>query len=115
MKAGNLVLAAGLILGSSLMPLGSALADTWVVCTPTGVASFSNRIHVRCSQSFSGIAFFAYKAGDSAGAARYMSLASSAMISGRNLRILYNPADQSGTAIGCQAGDCRLLTGMEMM
>jgi hypothetical protein len=115
MKTSNLLVATGLVFALSAVLAETAVADTAVICTPTGAASFSNRVHVRCSQSFSGIAFFAYKSSDSAGAARYLSLATSALIAGRNVRIFYNPADQSGTSIGCQASDCRLLTGLEMM
>jgi hypothetical protein len=105
---------AGLAFG--MLTTGSAVfaANKSVICTPTGVATFPNRIHVRCSQSFSGIVFFAYRTSDSAGAARNMSMATSALISGRNVRIFYDPADQSGSKIGCNVKDCRLLQGLEI-
>lgn len=95
--------------------LESSMIPTSVICTPTGAATFSNRIHIRCAQSFSGVVFFAYRSSDSAGAARYMSMATSALISGRNVRIFYDPADLSGTNIGCLTSDCRLLQGLEIL
>jgi hypothetical protein len=113
MKTKSLVLLAGLAYGLLNVPIASA--DTSFICTPTGVATFAQRIHVRCSAAQSGIAFFAYRSSDATGAARNLSLASSALIAGRNLRIFYNPADLTGSAIGCGNSDCRLITGMEML
>ncbi len=111
MKAIWLVLLA--IMACGLVTDATA-AETSVICTPTGVATFATRIHVRCSQSFSGVVFFALASSDSAGAARAMSMATSALIAGRNIRIFYDPADLSGTGIGCQTGDCRLIRGLEI-
>jgi hypothetical protein len=96
-------------------PAEANASQTWVTCTPSSVATYFERIHIRCSESFSGISFFAYGTKkDPAGAARSMSMATSALISGRNVKILYDPEDQSGASIGCQTGDCRLLIGLEM-
>lgn len=103
-----------LCLGMLFTSQATFAAQTWVSCTPKSVATYSSRIHIRCAQSFSGIVFFAYRSSDSAGAARYMSMATSALISGRNVRVLYDPADRSGAQIGCQVGDCRLLRGLEV-
>jgi hypothetical protein len=106
------IMACGLLMSD---PAEANAAQTWVACTPSSVATYSERIHVRCSESFSEISFFAYGTKkDPAGAARYMSMATSALISGRNVKILYDPEDQSGASIGCQTGDCRLLLALEM-
>lgn len=115
MTRARILLVAALGWGVGLGPGMSSAAETSVICTPTGVATFPSRVHVRCAQSFSGIAFFAYASSDSAGAARTMSVATSALISGRNVRIFYDPADQSGAGIGCQTGDCRLIRGLEIL
>jgi len=114
MKAKYLVLLAGLVCGLLIEATRVSAAETSVICTPTGVATFSGRIHIRCAQSFSGVFYFAYSSSDSAGAARYMSMATSALISGRNVRIFYDPGDQSGASIGCRTNDCRLLRGLEI-
>ena len=114
MKGKHLVLAAGLYCGLSVAVPTASAAEVWVTCTPTGVATYPSRVHIRCAQSFSGVVYFAYKASDSAGAARNMSMATSALIAGRNVRVLYDPADQSGASIGCQTNDCRLLRGLEI-
>lgn len=114
MTAKHLVLLAGLVCGLLIETTGVSAVETSVICTPKGVATFSSRIHIRCAQSFSGVVFFAYRSSDSAGAARYMSMATSALISGRNVRIFYDPADLSGAGIGCRTNDCRLLRGLEI-
>lgn len=114
MKTKSFILLAGLAYGL-LLNAPAANADTSFICTPTGVATFPQRVHVRCSAAQSGIAFFAYRSSDSTGAARNLSLASSALIAGRSLRIFYNPADLSGSSVGCNKSDCRLITGMEML
>lgn len=114
MKTVGLILLVSLVYGS-LLGLGVAsAAEISVVCTPTGVATYPSRIHIRCAQSFAGIVFFAYGSRDASGAARNMSMATSALIAGRSLVIFYDPADRSGTRIGCLAHDCRVLTGLEI-
>ncbi|MGC8779839.1 MAG: hypothetical protein ACP5UQ_03150 [Anaerolineae bacterium] len=87
--------------------LAAPEASTWVSCTPNSVAAYSNRIHVRCNESYSGIRYFAYPTTNAAAAARYLSLLTSARVAGHTLQILYDPADTGGTAYGCAAGDCR--------
>lgn len=91
-------------------------AEITVVCTPSGVATFHNRVQIRCAQTFSGIAVFAVTAEPAATAARYMTLATSAMVAGRNVRITFDPADQGAAlAAGCPAAtDCRPLRGLEI-
>jgi hypothetical protein len=89
-------------------------AATWVTCTPNNVAAFSNRIHVRCNESYSGIRYFAYPTTNAAAAARFLSLLASAQVAGHTLQILYDPADTSGTAYGCLASDCRPLQAVAL-
>jgi hypothetical protein len=114
MKTLHLTLLASLACGSLFQAPSATAAETSVVCTVTGVANFSARMHVCCAQSFSGIFFFAHRSSDSAGAARYTSIATSALIAGRTVRIFYDPADLTGSSIGCGNGDCRLLRGLEV-
>ena len=94
--------------------LAAPNAATWVTCTPNNVAAFSNRIHVRCNESYSGIRYFAYPTTNAAAAARYLSLLASAQVAGHTLSILYDPADTSGPAYGCLAGDCRPIQGVAL-
>ena len=89
-------------------------ASTWVTCTPNQVAAYQNRIHVRCNESYSGIHYFAYPTTNAAAAARYLSLLASAQVAGHTLSILYDPADTSGPAYGCLAGDCRPIQGVAL-
>src|SRR6266516_3471807 len=84
-------------------------AETWISCTPIQVVTYQVRLHVRCAAAVGGISFFAAPTQDVAFAARVLSVITAAQVAGRTLTILFDPADQSGVGIGCQAGDCRLI------
>jgi len=85
----------------------SASSAGWVNCTANSVAVFPNRIHVRCTQSYSGIRYFAYPSSNAASTARFLSILTSAQVSGHVLQVLYDPADHSGTSYDCALSDCR--------
>ena len=85
------------------------------ICTPIAVATFLQRVHVRCSPAAGAIAYFAVcTASDSANASRFLSVFTTAKVTGKNVAIYYTPSDTSGTACGCAAGDCRLAYGAEI-
>lgn len=91
-------------------------AATWYTCTPVRVASFATRIHVRCAAAApNGIWYFAYPTSDTANASRFLSLLSTALVAGKQVNVLYDPADTSGAAYGCLAADCRALRAVEML
>ena len=87
-------------------------------CTPTAVAAFTNRVHVRCSAGAppgNAIFYFAYcSANDSALASRFLSVFTTAKVTAKNLVLFYTPSDLSGTNCGCSTTDCRVLTGAEV-
>jgi hypothetical protein len=86
----------------------ASAADVWVDCTPVAVATFANRAHVRCTPTIGGgIIYFAVNASDTAFAARFVSIGTAALVSGRGLSVFYDPADTSGTTFGCASSDCR--------
>jgi len=88
----------------------------WHTCTSEKVAAYANRIHVRCSNPApGGIYFFALGTTHSSHAARVLSILSMAHVTGKQLAILYDPTDTSGSAIGCQVGDCRLIQSAEIL
>ncbi|NOZ51153.1 MAG: hypothetical protein GXP37_14075 [Chloroflexi bacterium] len=91
----------------TLVGITSPSSASWVNCTANSVAVFSNRIHVRCTQSYSGIRYFAYPTTDAASVARFLSILTSAQVSGHLLQVLYDPADHSGTSYSCASNDCR--------
>jgi hypothetical protein len=102
----------GLIVAVDLFGSGIAAAATIdISCTPVQVAVFTNapRLHVRCAASVGGINFFALSTANAPLAARVLSILTTAQVAGRTLGIRYDPADTSGTSIGCQANDCRLI------
>jgi hypothetical protein len=43
-----------------------------------------------------------------------LSLLSAAFTAKKKLTIWYDPSDQSGSVIGCQTNDCRLIRGARM-
>jgi len=94
---------------------GNASAQVIVTnCQPVEVASLENRIHVRCATATSGgIVYFALGTkrtpDESAFALRSLSLASTALVSGRGLAIRFDASNTTGAAIGCLANDCRLI------
>ena len=94
----------------------AATLDTFT-CTPSGVASFSNRVHVRCSNLAPGnIRYFAVcSAPDAAAASRYLSTFTTGFVMGKNIVIYYTPSDTSGTACGCGTSDCRVIWGAEVL
>lgn len=81
-------------------------------CTPSNVAVFDARVHVKCVESVGGIQYFAVSNADSAKASRTLSVINSAIVTGRSLFIWYTPSDTSGTSFGCQAKDCRTIEGI---
>jgi hypothetical protein len=91
----------------------SAAADD-VACTPTEVAVYHNsspRVHVKCSAAqtdgSSTIWYWAIQTTDPQWANRFISVATTALVSGRDLTIRYTPFDTSGAAWGCGSTDCR--------
>ena len=88
----------------------NAAGPTWITCTPVNVGVFDPRVHVQCNSG--SISFFAKSTANANQAARVLSVLSIAHATGRTLNIEYDPADTSGTAIGCQANDCRLILGV---
>lgn len=90
-------------------------AATWYRCTPANVASYTTRIHVKCTVATGGIQYFAYPTRDTANASRFLSLLSTAAVAGRQVDVLYDPADTSGAAYGCGVGDCRPILGVALV
>ena len=95
--------------GLAVRPAVAAPVD--VFCTPNQVVVFTEepRLHVRCSESFAGIVYFATSTTDAAHAARILSLIQTALVAGRTLIVNYDPDDLSGADIGCNTNDCRLI------
>ncbi len=93
-----------------LMGVNALAAET--TCTPSNLAVYDTRVHVKCEESVGGIQWFATSTADSAKAARVLSVINTAMVTGRALFINYDPDDVSGASFGCQTGDCRIITGI---
>jgi len=89
----------------------------YFVCTPQQVGVFTQRVHVRCAPSApNNISYFAScYASDSATASRFLSIFTTAKVTGKNVAIYYTASDTSGTSCGCGSSDCRVIWGAEVM
>jgi hypothetical protein len=96
----------------------SAQAQVTKACTIWEIAIFPNRVHVLCTTPYidgaESISYFAYPTSDSAGASRYLSLFETAKATGVTVTIYFNTGDHTGTTFGCQAADCRKITGAQL-
>lgn len=104
-------LAAAFVCAAALLPAATARAAAeWVACDPVAVATFENRVHVRCAASVGGgIIYFARPSTDGAETQRFLSTLLAAQVAGRTLSILTDLADTSGAAFQCNPSDCRRL------
>lgn len=86
-------------------------AEQWALCRPAEVVAYQNRVHVRCEVPVApNIVFLATPTQpDFRFATRVVALGAAAQTSEKTLVILFDPADTTGPAFGCQAGDCRPL------
>ena len=111
-----LALLAGLVLKSRVSAAAPSAPDAVFSCTPSTVATFTNRVHVSCSPAApNGIVYFAYcSTKDSATANRFLSTFTTAKVTGKALYIYYNPNDTSGTSCGCASNNCRVIEGAEV-
>ena len=88
----------------------SFAASSFFGCKSVEVATYPERIHVKCAQPANGNYFyFAIPTANSAHAARILSTLLMGHTVGKNLVVEFDPADTSGTAFGCGANDCRRL------
>jgi hypothetical protein len=89
--------------------------NSYFICSPANAAVFSNRVHIKCSNTpGSGVYYFAAATNDSAGASRYLSLITTALVTGKQVEVWYDPAGD-GSAWGCGTGDCRPIQGMALL
>lgn len=108
--------ASGLRFQESVASAAELEAETWHTCTPANVAAFTSRIHVKCAAAAAGgIWYFAFPTRDAAGAARYLSLLSTALVAGKQVQIFYDTTDTSGASYGCATSDCRPIRAVGLL
>ena len=94
-----------------------------ISCTSQEVRTFSNRVHVRCLESYpdsSGAASIRFFAAPSNPTRLYEDLRDFGGLAmaghgAPRLVLNYDPADTSGTSFGCQAHDCRRITAVRLV
>jgi hypothetical protein len=99
-----------LVLTFVCLSLGALRAEAQrnLECNPVDVASFGNRVHVRCNPGNGPIVFFAVSTENPATAQRFQDLALAALLNGKKLTIQYEQRDTTtGPAFGCASSDCR--------
>jgi hypothetical protein len=111
-QKGRSFIAASVALAIAALAAPAWASSTWISCTPVNTATYQSRVHVKCAASVGGISYFAASTSDWAYVARILSIGESALLGGRTLDILYDPADVSGAGIGCATVDCRLIQGI---
>jgi len=79
-------------------------------CTPISVMTYSNRVHVRCSNPVNNIRYFALSMSSSSKVDRFLKIATTALVSEKQMYIGYGSTDTSGASFGCRANDCRKAT-----
>lgn len=111
-KKGRLLISATLAL-MGLLAMPSMASAAWFACQPDLVTESSNRISVHCTNSISlngnTVTFVAISSTDTAKAARFLSVATSAFLSGKKLSVNI-PSSSSTNVSGCAASDCRTPT-----
>jgi len=112
-----LVFVAAVLLISSSAAKAKPNLLTYFQCTPDYVAAFSNRVHAHCNPANGAIEWFAVcsTGSGSAFASRALSIFTTAKVTGKTLRVYYEPTDTSGTACGCGLSNCRVISGAEVL
>jgi len=109
---------AALAAPASEIALAPESPDASFTCTPTRIAVFPNRVHVRCDAAAppgNAIWYFAAPTGtDSKYANRVLSIMLTAQALSKDIWIFYDLAG-NGAAWGCQADDCRPIIGAELI
>jgi hypothetical protein len=93
----------------------AAADEKWRSCTPTDVTAYRGRVHVRCSSAVDGFEFFAVPAADAELTNKLVSLASTALVYGKKVSVLFDPDDDSGPQFGCKKNDCRPLRAIGLL
>ena len=85
-------------------------------CDVSNVASFDNRIHIRCSNSNNGIYYYAYPTDPVhvATANQFLAIGNTAYALGHHVWVYYD-SNSSMNPAGCNTSDCRGLYGVSMV
>ena len=86
-----------------------------ITCTPINAGVYSNRVHVKCQESFSGIMYFAVPASNTNMANRVLDVITSAITAGKKVAVQYTPSNLSGSTFGCLNSDCRVIDGIFLL
>ena len=106
-----IVLSIGMVGAGEVMLLNSSALAGAGSCTPVGVMTYSERVHVQCSSAIAGITYFAVSTADPAHAARVLNVITAAQALGRTVYLQFDDNTASNPP-GCLSGDCRLITAV---
>jgi len=115
-KLSSLFVLSALVLGASSIAPSQAHA-AWFSCNPDEVAEVGgNRVHVRCATNIAvasgvSIRYIAISNSNVGAAARFVSIATSALLSGKTFRADL-PSSSSTNVTGCASSDCRTPAGI---
>ena len=106
-----LVLSLVIVGAGEVMLLNTSASAGAGSCTPVGVMTYPDRVHVQCASAISGIIFFAVSTADPAHAARVLNVITAAQALGRTVYLQFDD-DTASNPAGCMIGDCRLITAV---
>ena len=94
-----------------------ARADGTFECLPTSVAEFSNRVHVRCSNTFAAgadvVEYIAIDKTDDAKTTRFVSMGNAALL-GKKKFSVYLLTSSASNVSGCLSTNCRTPTSFSV-
>lgn len=100
----------------SILSLSGIAQGVWFDCRAQGVAVYTQRVHIRCANSAGAIRYFAMRSSANRDFVnRTLTVANTAVVAGKIIKIQYNPNDTSGQNVGCGAADCRLIQAVEII
>ncbi len=94
-------------------PVPGNTVKWYMTCNPENVATYTSRVHIKCTVADNGIQYFAAPTSNSKHAARVLSLLLTAQAAGKQVSVLYDTADTSGAAYGCELSDCRPILAVD--
>ena len=91
-------------------------ASSFYCTSVTNVASFENRVHLRCSNANEGVIYYAYPndASHIGVANQILAISNTAFALSKGVWVYYN-ASSTLNPPGCNIGDCRGLVGVSMV
>jgi hypothetical protein len=85
-------------------------------CSVDLVYAYSSRVLVHCANPDNGFDYFSVATSDAWHADRFLKTGTAALLSGKKVKLSYEPTDTGGEAFGCKvSSDCMKVTGFGLI